>query len=129
MALERSILKGTKKNLGLDAGYTAFDHDVVTHINTAFFKLFQLGIGPSDGFAIEDDEALWDDFTDEELNRSVMNALQTYIYLKVRLVFDPPGTPHHIQAVKDQISELEQCLLTERNLSRWAVPSSSPSLP
>lgn len=125
MALEDSILKSVKKSLGLDADYTAFDHDVITHINTCFFSLNQLGIGPSDGFMIEDEEVKWSDFVDETLNKSALNALQTYFYLKVRSFFDPPGTPHHLQAIKDQIQELELRLLTERNLTRWIAPQSS----
>lgn len=125
MALEDSILKSVKKSLGLDAEYTAFDHDVITHINTCFFSLNQLGIGPSDGFMIEDEEVKWSDFVDEMLNKSALNALQTYFYLKVRSFFDPPGTPHHLQAIKDQIQELELRLLTERNLTRWIAPQSS----
>lgn len=130
MALEDSILKSVKKSLGLDADYTAFDHDVITHINTCFFSLNQLGIGPSDGFMIDSDEVKWSDFVDETLNKSALNALQTYFYLKVRSFFDPPGTPHHLQAIKDQIQELELRLLTERNLTRWIAPQSSlPYLP
>lgn len=129
MALEQSILKSTKKKLGLDANYHAFDEDVITFINSAFFSLNQLGIGPESGFMIDGDEDVWDMFTDVELNLSVMNALQTYIYLKVRMVFDPPGTPHHIAAMNEQITELEHRLLTERDLAKWSTPSSLPSLP
>lgn len=127
MALEQSILKGTKKNLGMDAGYTAFDHDVITNINSAFFSLNQLGLGPADGFMIEDDTDTWDEFLAPGV---IQNAVKTYIYLKVRSVFDPPGTPHHITAMKEQIEELEHRLLTERELTQWTAPqSSSLSLP
>lgn len=128
MAAEESILKSVKKNLGLDPTYKAFDHDVMTHINTCFFTLNQLGIGPAEGFAIEGEDERWVDFTDVKLNISAQNALQTYIYLKVRSIFDPPGTPHHISAIKEQIEELEHRLKTERELNTW-LPSSSPSLP
>lgn len=129
MALEQSILKSTKKKLGLDENYHAFDEDVTSFINNAFFTLNQLGIGPEHGFMIDGDEDVWDMFVDAELNLSVMNALQTYIYLKVRMVFDPPGTPHHITAMNEQITELEHRLLTERELVKWSTPSSLPSLP
>lgn len=128
MALETSILKSVKKNLGLDAGYTAFDHDVITHINMSFFNLNQLGIGPAEGFMIEDDQERWIDFVDASINLSAQNALQTYIYLKVRAIFDPPGTPHHIAAIKEQIVELEHRLLTERELTKWGAPGAPGDL-
>lgn len=119
MALETSILKSVKKSLGLDEAYNAFDHDVITHINTCFFSLNQLGIGPAEGFMIEDETEEWVDFTDAVLNLAAQNALQTYFYLKVRLYFDTPGTPHHIAAIEQQIAELEHRLLTERELNKW----------
>lgn len=129
MALEDSILKNVKKNLGLDAEYTAFDNDVITHINTCFFTLNQLGIGPPEGFMIEDDSVKWEDFVAGPLNIAGENALKTYFYLKVRSFFDPPGTPHHISAMNEQIQELEHRLHTERELNKWSAPSSLPSLP
>lgn len=130
MAREQSILTSVKKTLGFRKDYTEFDHDVVTHINSAFFTLNQLGIGPPGGFAIEDDEAVWTDFTHAELNVAAHNALQTYLYYKVRVAFDPPETPHHLSAMKEQITELEHRLKTERELTKWnALPASLPSLP
>lgn len=125
MATEPSILKHVKKLQGLDEGYTDFDLDVITYINAAFFSLNRIGIGPVDGFVVEDESDEWDDFVDVELNKSVMNALQSYVALKVRLAFDPPGTPHHIAALKEQISELEHTLKTERSLAKWS-PSPLP---
>jgi hypothetical protein len=130
MALERSILTSVKKTLGFRKEYTDYDHDVITHINSAFFTLNQLGIGPPEGFAIEDETDTWDDFVHAELNVAAMNALQTYFYLKLRLWFDPPEAPHHVSAMKEQVEELEHRLKTERELTKWnALPSSSPSLP
>lgn len=127
MAIEQSILKATKKNLGLGAEYTAFDLDVITHINAAFFSLYQLGLGPSDGFEIGGEDDTWGEFL---AAGPALNATKTYIYLKVRSLFDPPGTPHHISAIKEQIEELEHRLLMERELTQWtAPPSSSLSLP
>lgn len=129
MAVETSILKSVKKTLGLDESYDAFDHDVITHINSAFFTLHQLGIGPTDGFMIEGDEELWEEFVGMGVKMTTLNAVKTYIYLYVRLLFDPPGTPHHIKAAEDQKTELTHRLLTERELQVWNPPSSSPSLP
>lgn len=111
--MEESILKGTKKIVGLAEGYTPFDHDVITHINSAFSSLSQLGIGPELGFMIEDDSALWEDFANlgDASNLIVpqnqMNMIKTYIFLKVRMLFDPPSTSFHIEAMNNQIQEHE----------------------
>lgn len=117
--VEDSILLSTKKNLGLGASYDAFDLDVMTHINTCFFTLNQLGIGPAEGFMIEDDSAEWDEFIGDSLN---LNAVKTYIYLRVRLLFDPPAMAHHINAAQEQIKELEYRLKTETEVPRWSAP-------
>lgn len=129
MALEQSILKSTKKKLGLAEDYKDFDQDVIDYINSSFFRLFQLGLGPANGFAIDGDEEEWADFDTVGLNISVLNAVKTYVNLKVRLAFDPPGLAHHIKAIEDQITELEHTLRTERDLVKWTPPSSSLSLP
>lgn len=129
MAVEQSILISTKKKLGLDKDYTDFDLDIIDFINGSFFRLNQLGLGPPEGFAIEDETETWDAFNTEGLNVTALNAIKTYVTYKVRLDFDPPGTPHHIQAMKDQIAELEYTLNTERDITKWMSPSSLPSLP
>ena len=103
--MEESILKSTKKILGLDEAYTAFDLDVITHINAAFTILDQLGVGPEGGYWIEDDSDLWSDYpvtTPDQLQ-----LVKTYVYLKVRILFDPPATSYLIQAATDQIKEYE----------------------
>ena len=122
MALEPSILKSTKKLLGLDANYNAFDTDIITHINTTFFTLNQLGVGPTEGFMIEDDSAVWYDFTFGILN---LNAVRSYVYLSVCLAFDPPSASHHLKAYEDQIDELAYRLSLERELNVWSPPGSS----
>lgn len=99
-----SILNSTKKILGLDYSYTAFDTDIITHINAAFSILNQLGIGPEAGFAIEDDEAQWVQFV---VPSNQLNLVKTYIYLKVRSFFDPPTTSYLIDAMDRQIKETE----------------------
>lgn len=118
--MEQSILKGTKKILGIDADYTAFDHDIITHINSAFSTLNQLGVGPPAQFFIEDDEPEWSDFfvTDE----SILNLVRSYVYLKVRLIFDPPATSYAIGALKEQIQEFEWRLSTAREDEYWTDP-------
>lgn len=114
-----SILTSVKKILGIEEDYTAFDPDVVIHINSVFFTLNQLGIGPTTGFAIEDDTATWDDFLDGDLR---LNSVKTYVYLRVRLLFDPPTTSYMIEAMRDQIRELEWRINVYREEEGWTDP-------
>lgn len=99
-----SILTTTKKVLGLEAAYTAFDLDVTTHINAAFSTLNQLGVGPEDGFFIEDATEEWEDF---DVPANQLNLVRSYVYLKVRMLFDPPHTSYLINATNKQIEEFE----------------------
>lgn len=99
-----SILNSTKKILGLDEAYDVFDLDVMTHINAAFSTINQLGVGPEEGFFITDDTAEWDSF---EVPDNQLHFIKTYIYLKVRYLFDPPGTSFLVEAMDKQIKELE----------------------
>ncbi len=109
--METSILISTKKVLGLAADYTAFDLDVITHINTAFSTLTQLGVGPVEGFMIEDESADWEDYigTDFELN-----PVKSYVYLRTKFLFDPPSTHYLVLAQENQIKELEWRLNVHR---------------
>lgn len=99
-----SILDSTKKVLGLAADYTAFDEDIIMHINSAFSNLHQLGVGPVEGFMIDDNLTSWDDFL---MGDHRLSSIKTYVYLKVRIVFDPPSTSYHTTAMQEQIKELE----------------------
>jgi hypothetical protein len=118
-----SILTSTKKVLGIDDSYTAFDEDIILHINSVFSTLNQLGIGPDDGFAIEDDTATWDTYLDGDLNK---NSVKTYMYLKVRLLFDPPTTSFTQEAMKQQAQELEWRLNVVREDTEWVDPDPDP---
>lgn len=102
--MEASILISTKKILGIDSSYTAFDLDIITHINAAFSSLNQLGVGPPTPFSIENEDATWED---AGLPVAQESMAKTYIYLKVRMAFDPPATSFHLDAMKEQIQELE----------------------
>ena len=99
-----SILTSIKKLLGVAEDYTLFDPDIVIHINTAFMNLLQLGVGPEEGFSINGSEAEWSDFMG---TRADIEAIKSYIYLKVRLIFDPPQTGYLIDAINKQILEYE----------------------
>lgn len=102
--MEDSILNSTKKILGIADDYTAFDLDIITHINTVFSTLTQLGIGPIIGFFIEDDSAVWEDFIEDDPR---FNSIKSYVFLKVRMLFDPPTTSYLIDSMERQIEELE----------------------
>ena len=102
--MDNSILNDVKKILGIAADYDAFDTDVMVHINTAFSTLHQLGLGPEDGFMIEDDTSVWGDFLS---NDKRLNNIKTYIYLRVRVLFDPPTNGFTLTALREQIQEFE----------------------
>lgn len=119
--MEASILNSTKKILGLDASYTVFDLDIMMHINSVFVTVAQLGIGPAEGFMIEDESAEWTDFLGDDLK---LNNVKTYVYLRVRMLFDPPSTSFHITAINEQIKELEWRLNTQREGESWVTPVS-----
>jgi hypothetical protein len=112
--MEESILDSTKKILGLDASYTPFDLDVITHINAAFSILNQLGVGPEEGFSISDSGSVWGDFG-VPLNQ--LSLVKTYVFLKVRMLFDPPSTSFLLDTYTKQIQEYEWRLNTFREVS------------
>jgi hypothetical protein len=122
--MEDSILISTKKILGLAADYTAFDLDVITHINAAFSTLHQLGVGPETGLAIEDETTTWSDFFED--NGAPFNAVKTYIYLRARLLFDPPTTSYAQEALQRQVQELEWRLNVMREDIYWVNPNPPP---
>ena len=99
-----SILTSIKKLLGITEEYENFDQDIITHINSAFMILNQLGVGPKSGFSISDKSSTWDEFIPESSN---LEAVKTYVHLKVKLMFDPPLSSTVIEAIKSQINELE----------------------
>lgn len=121
--MSESILNSTKKVLNLDATYTAFDEQIIMHINSVFFTLNQLGIGPTDGFEIVDDSATWDAFIGTDLR---LNAVKTYMYLRVRMLFDPPSTSYLIDAMTNQIREAEWRLNVYREATQWVDPDPDP---
>lgn len=102
--MEPSILITIKKMLGLDQDYDVFDEEIKVHINSVFMYLNQLGVGPDTPFSITGDTETWPQFTPSGDNA---NALKTYMYLRVKLIFDPPNTSFVLKAIQDQITELE----------------------
>ena len=97
------ILESVKKVLGIAPEYLVFDQDIVMHINSAFSVLHQLGVGPDEPFMIEDETATWTEFLGTERG---VNSVKSYVYLRVRLLFDPPATSFSLGAMEKQIEEL-----------------------
>lgn len=101
-----SILTSIKELLGITEEYTHFDRPIIMHINTVLMVLTQLGVGPAEGFVIEDDTATWADFI-PDATPVKLDAVKSFIYLKVRLLFDPPQNSALIESINRQISEYE----------------------
>jgi hypothetical protein len=99
-----SILTSIKKLLGIDAEYIHFDQDIIMAINSALLAVNQLGIGPETGFSITDATQVWADLLGDKKD---IDAVRSYVYLKVRLIFDPPSNSALIEAMERQIRELE----------------------
>lgn len=101
-----SILTTIKKLLGIDEECKDFDVDVISAINSAFFFLTQLGVGPSSSFSITGDTETWNDFIPEDVYGNHM-AIRSYIHLRARLIFDPPANSTLLQSIEKMIVELE----------------------
>lgn len=103
--VQDSILQNVKKMLGLETNYTPFDQELTIYINSALFTLMQLGVGPSEGFDVDWYDQTWTDFLGDQLTQ--LKAVKEYVYLSVRLVFDPPNSSSVIKAFEDRKKELE----------------------
>lgn len=99
-----SILISIKKLLGITEDYEHFDQDIIMHINSVFAILNQLGVGPEKGFAIKDKNDAWNDFLSDNIK---IESVKTYIFQKVKLIFDPPQSSAVIDAYNRQINEFE----------------------
>jgi hypothetical protein len=126
--MEQSILISTKKILGIAEDYTAFDLDIITHINSAFSTLTQLGVGPASGFMIDDNSEVWADFLEDDTDHQY-NSVKSYVFLRVRMLFDPPQTSYLITAAQKQLEELEWRLNVHREETGWVDPDPVEVLP
>lgn len=99
-----SILTSIKKLLGIDSEYTQFDQDIIMHINSTFFTLNQLGVGPEKPVVIADAMATWDASFGDVSN---IEAIKSYVYLKVKMLFDPPTSSFVMESMKRQADEYE----------------------
>lgn len=102
--MDNSILESIKKALGITSDYHYFDDQLIMHINSVFTILTQLGLGPENGFSIEDESTTWSDFFGDAESH---NLIQSYVYLRVRMLFDPPMNSFLMESMKQQIQEYE----------------------
>ena len=111
------ILVSVKKLIGLYEDDDAFDADLIMHINSSFLVLSQLGVGPDEGFYINDDSAVWTDFISD--NMLLLNYVKTFVYLKAKLVFDPPSSSIATQSMQEMVREHEWRIVheNEKNIS------------
>ena len=99
-----SILTSVKKMLGIEESYTHFDPELVLFINSVFGILFQLGVGPKDTpFTISDSSSEWSDFIQE----NQIETVKSYVFAKVKLLFDPPSSSFVLSSYQDLIKEFE----------------------
>lgn len=99
-----TILSLLKKSLGINPEYQNFDEELIMHANSVFSTLFQLGVGPKQPFQLVSGEETWSDFLQDETR---INSVKTYMYLKVRLLFDPPSNSFVVDSFQKQIDEYE----------------------
>ncbi len=103
--MDENILESIKELLPISSDVDAFDNTIMMHINTVFFTLHQLGVGPKSPYSISTGEETWEDFLGNDL--ADLEAVKTYVYMKVKIVFDPPTNSSLLQALKELIAEYE----------------------
>ena len=102
--MDKSILTTIKEMLGIEADYDHFDPVIIAHINSVFSVLAQLGVGSDASFSISNDSTTWGEYLGEETR---LELIKSYMYLRVRVLFDPPQTGTVMDATDRQIKELE----------------------
>lgn len=106
--IDESILLTVKKLIGVPQDYNVFDVDLITHINTTFDALNQMGLGPDEGFSISDESTTWSEYT---TYGKEFNMVRSYMALKVRTLFDPPSNASLFTVFDGQLKEYEWRLL------------------
>lgn len=108
--MNESILTSIKAQLGIQEEYTAFDQQLIMHINSVFMVLNQLGVGPAAGFVISDKTSVWCDFLPSDKN---LEATKSYVGMRVKMLFDPPTTSVVAESMNRMINEFEWRLNAE----------------
>lgn len=99
-----SILTSIKKMLGIEEEYTHFDEELIMYINSVLMGLTQIGVGPAEGYSIKDRNDFWADYLGNNTN---LEAVKSYIYMKVRLIFDPPSSGFVLDSIERLTKEME----------------------
>lgn len=102
--MDGSILNTIKRALGLEPDYDTYDLEVITHINSVFSTLQQLGVGTDEAYEIESADNKWEEFLENDKN---LNAVKSYIFMRVKLIFDPPGNSFAVESLQKQVDQLE----------------------
>ena len=118
--MEQSILTSTKKILGIEPDDETFDLDIITHINSEFSVLTELGVGPEGGFVIEDESAQWESYLADDPVK--LSLVKTCVHARAKLLFDPPAQIFLSDALKNQLQEAEWRLNTNREATEWVDP-------
>lgn len=105
--MEESILDSVKLCLGVSTEYEVFDQQIMLHLNSIFSVLYQLGVGPSSGFFIQNNRTTWGDLLEDLPDPNLFLYVKSYVCLRVRLLFDPPASSGAIDAIERQVRELE----------------------
>ena len=111
--LKESILDSIKHLLGITPDNTVFDSDIALHINSALANLISMGVGPQEGYQIQSSANVWSEFLGNEDPLLIQNA-KTYVYIKVKLIFDPPINSAVIEAFNAQAKEIEYRVYTQK---------------
>jgi len=107
-----SILNSIKKMLGISSEDTGFDQELILHINGALMVISQLGIGPTTGFVITGATETWADFLQD---RQDVELIKSDLYLRVKLMFDPPQNSFLTNSIEKQISEYDWRIEVQHN--------------
>lgn len=102
--METSILKTIRSMLDMDPDETAYNNDILVHINSAIMTLTQLGVGPKDGFSVTDENATWNDFIGDS---KLFEGVKQYIYIKTKIAFDSPTSSFVTEALRTMATEIE----------------------
>lgn len=102
--MDNSILSSVKKYIGITDEYTEFDSEIIEDINSVFFTLSQLGVGPKEGFSISGQEDEWTSYTQDSI---LLQAVKPYVKIKVKLIFDSPSNSFTLTSLENQAKEYE----------------------
>lgn len=113
--MEESILNSIKDLLGPDSDYDVFNNEILMHINMALSVLTQHGVGPSDGFIVSDEDATWKQFLGDSKD---LEMAKTYVYMKVKMAFDPPSSSFVLNSMQEACKEYEWRLMVAMDVKK-----------